>query len=89
MFIKLCVYVHTWQCHMVDCVDEWGENRNRVPNRVRLHHQIDQALSFFCVCATLKNREWPGNEAKLAPHENYLPYGIMCMLIMCYHGDVM
>ena len=64
MFIHYA-YVCTWQCHVVDCAGEWAKNRNHVPNRVLLHHQIDQALSFFCVRATLKNREWPGDEASI------------------------
>ena len=63
LHVHVILCVRTWQCHVVDCVGEWAENRSRVPNCVRLHHQIDQALSFFCVRATLKNREWPGDEA--------------------------
>jgi hypothetical protein len=34
---------------------EWVEMHNHVPNRVRLHHQIDQAFLLF-LRATLKNR---------------------------------
>ena len=35
--------------HVVDCVGEWAGMRNRVSNRVRLHHQIDQAFPIFRV----------------------------------------
>ena len=41
---------------------EWAEILNRVPNRIRLHHQIDQAFPFFSV-QHWKNWEKPGYEA--------------------------
>ena len=41
----------------------WAEIRNRVPNRVRLHHQIDQAFPHDFSRETLKNTGRPGYEA--------------------------
>ena len=61
MFIYYAYYTISY---VVDCVGKWAENHNRVPNHVRLHYQIDQDLSFFFVRATLKNQEWPGDEAR-------------------------
>ena len=47
----LCAILLCWLASVCaeDCVGEWAEIRNRVPNRVRLHHQIDQAFPIFRV----------------------------------------
>ena len=57
-------YVRTFMAPRGRLRGRVGGESQPCPNRVRLHHQIDQALPFFCVRATLKNREWPGDEAR-------------------------
>ena len=49
--LGLCAILLCWLASVraEDCVGEWAEIRNRVPNRVRLHHQIDQAFPIFRV----------------------------------------
>ena len=39
----------------------WASGRRYVSNRIRLHHQIDQAFPIFLV-RTLKNMGRPANE---------------------------
>ena len=42
-------YMYNVRLFMSLRMGEWAEICNRVPNRIRLHHQIDQAFPFFSV----------------------------------------